>query len=328
MASLWILAILLYTCICRIQAEDGTIRFLVLGDWGGKPKKPYYTKSEDDIAEQMGKVASGINANFTIVVGDNFYEDGVTDVDDPRFKETFEDVFTAKSLQSRWYAVAGNHDYHGNVSAQVAYTEKSTRWYMPNYYYTETFSIPGTDAEIQFVFIDTIILCGPTDPIKRWLPPSGPASLNAAEDQWEWIEKTLSTSAAEWLFVVGHYPVWSIGRHGPTEGLKDRLRPMLIKYNVSAYFCGHDHDMQHIHEDNSTVEYFLSGAGHETEDSDDNKANIPPNALKFYYGKKDKDQEHGAFAWLSVSPTVMNVTFMSRKGHNLYSYSASSTRKV
>jgi len=46
---------------------------------------------------------------------------------------------------------------------------------------------------------------------------------------------------------------------------------MLIKYNANAYLCGHDHDMQHIHEDNSTVEYFLSGAGHETEDSDDNK---------------------------------------------------------
>jgi len=132
-------------------------------------------------------------------------------------------VFTAKSLQSRWYAVAGNHDYRGNVSAQVAYTEKSTRWYMPDFYYTEVrtfacvvtashnvqfqvFSIPGTDAEVQFVFIDTVILCGPTDPIKRWLPPSGPDSLNAAEDQWEWIEKTLSASAAEWLFVVGHYP--------------------------------------------------------------------------------------------------------------------------
>jgi len=132
-------------------------------------------------------------------------------------------VFTHKSLQSRWYAVAGNHDYHGNVSAQLAYTEKSTRWYMPNYYYTQVgiiiqskFStvrmylqvlpIPGTDAEVQFVFIDTIILCGPTDPIRRWLPPSGPTSLNAAEDQWEWIEKTLSRSAAKWLFVVGHYP--------------------------------------------------------------------------------------------------------------------------
>ena len=73
------------------------------------------------------------------------------------------------------------------------------------------------------------------------------------------------------MFFSSDSLVWSIGKHGPTEGLKDRLRPMLIKYNANAYFCGHDHDMQHIHEDNSTVEYFLSGAGHETEDSDDNK---------------------------------------------------------
>jgi len=64
--------------------------------------------------------------------------------------------------------------------------------------------------------------------------------------------------------------VWSVGKHGPTKELVERLRPMLIKYNVSAYFCGHDHDVQHIHESNSTVEYFLSGAGHETSGSDDN----------------------------------------------------------
>jgi len=82
--------VLLCTSICCIEAEDGTLRFLVLGDWGGKSDKPYYTKAEKDIAEQMGEVASDINANFTIVVGDNFYEDGVKDVDDSRFKETFE----------------------------------------------------------------------------------------------------------------------------------------------------------------------------------------------------------------------------------------------
>ena len=46
---------------------------------------------------------------------------------------------------------------------------------------------------------------------------------------------------------------------------------MLKKYNVSAYFCGHDHEIEHIHEPDSTVEYFLSGAGHETSSSDDNK---------------------------------------------------------
>lgn len=67
-------------------------------------------------------------------------------------------------------------------------------------------SIGGTDTAVQFVFIDTIILCGVSHPTKKWIPPSGPPSLNAAEDQWEWIEKTLAASTAKWLFVVGHYP--------------------------------------------------------------------------------------------------------------------------
>ena len=30
--------------------------------------------------------------------------------------------------------------------------------------------------------------------------------MNAAENQWEWIEQTLAASTAQWLFVVGHYP--------------------------------------------------------------------------------------------------------------------------
>ena len=64
--------------------------------------------------------------------------------------------------------------------------------------------------------------------------------------------------------------VWSISLHGPTEVLVERLRPMLIKYNVSAYFCGHEHDMQHIREWNGTVEYFISGAGHGIRCSADN----------------------------------------------------------
>lgn len=56
------------------------------------------------------------------------------------------------------------------------------------------------------MFIDTIILSGLTHPTKRWLPPDGPKSINAAEDQWEWIENTLKNSQAKWLFVAGHYP--------------------------------------------------------------------------------------------------------------------------
>lgn len=38
----------------------------------------------------MGKKASEIGSQFTVALGDNFYLMGVSDVDDPRFKETFE----------------------------------------------------------------------------------------------------------------------------------------------------------------------------------------------------------------------------------------------
>ena len=60
------------------------------------------------------------------------------------------------------------------------------------------------------------------------------------------------------------FTVWSVASHGPTQVLVDCLRPLLIKYNVSAYICGHDHTLQHIREQNSSVEYFVSGAGHNT----------------------------------------------------------------
>ena len=46
-------------------------------------------------------------------------------------------MFTADSLQSDWYVVCGNHDYHQNASAEVAYTKVSKRWQMPDFYYTQ-----------------------------------------------------------------------------------------------------------------------------------------------------------------------------------------------
>ena len=60
------------------------------------------------------------------------------------------------------------------------------------------------------------------------------------------------------LFVV----VWSVAEHGPNDTLVQRLRLLLIQYNITAYFCGHNHNTQHIREENSTVEYVLTGAAH------------------------------------------------------------------
>ena len=65
------------------------------------------------------------------------------------------------------------------------------------------------------------------------------------------------------------HAVWSVGHHGPTDVLVEKLNPMLVKYKVAAYFSGHDHDMQHLND--SGVQYFLSGAGHLVESSQKHK---------------------------------------------------------
>ncbi len=63
--------------------------------------------------------------------------------------------------------------------------------------------------------------------------------------------------------------VWSVAEHGPTKELVKDLKPMLEQYGVTAYFCGHDHNMQHIRD--SGVEYFVVGAGHLIDPSEAHK---------------------------------------------------------
>ncbi len=73
--------------------SDGALNFLILGDWGGQPSYPYTTTAEVELAGVMGTKASEIGSQFTLALGDNFYNTGVRDVKDKRFKDTFEVVF-------------------------------------------------------------------------------------------------------------------------------------------------------------------------------------------------------------------------------------------
>lgn len=68
-------------------------------------------------------------------------------------------------------------------------------------------------------------------------------------NQLQYIESELQKAAIDqpsWLIVAGHYPVFSAGEHGDTNELKTYLLPLLQKYNVDAYMCGHDHISEHL----------------------------------------------------------------------------------
>jgi len=84
----------------------------------------------------MGVAANQVNARFVISTGDNFYCCGVASVDDYQWISSFENVFRSHSLQIPWYVALGNHDYQGNVQAEMIMEKKSQRWKMPKRYYT------------------------------------------------------------------------------------------------------------------------------------------------------------------------------------------------
>ena len=112
-----------------LGAEEDT-SFLLIGDWGSP------SGGEGEVARAMATFAAKAQSRFVISLGDNFYNKGVASTADPRWILGFEDIFAANSLQIPWYVILGNHDYEGNIQAQIDYSKVSSRWRMPAAYYT------------------------------------------------------------------------------------------------------------------------------------------------------------------------------------------------
>lgn len=230
---------------------DG-LAFIAIGDWGrrGEPH-------QRAVATQMGRIAAQQGSAFTLALGDNFYSSGVTTVADPHWKESFEDVYTSPALQSRWYAILGNHDYRGNVQAQIDYSRQSRRWTMPARYYVLQGAALGTpDADLFMIDTSPLIAGYPREPAataEHHVHDQDPAT------QYSWLDKALAQSAAPWKIVFGHHPVFSGGEHGDSDDLIRNLLPILKRHGVRTYICGHDHDMQHIERDG--IHFIATGCG-------------------------------------------------------------------
>ncbi|XP_067678080.1 tartrate-resistant acid phosphatase type 5-like [Haliotis asinina] len=310
--SLVLLALAATGCL----AADNTLRFIVIGDNGGADTYPYTTPLELGTADRMAMWAQKVGGiHFVMELGDNFYDYGIKDVDDARFQNTFEDVYTAPSLQVPWYIVAGNHDHRGNVSAEIMYSKKSNKWRFPDFYYPLRFNIPNSNATIDFVMIDTVVLCGQADDVI--LHPEGPEDVKAAASQWIWIDQQLRASKATYLFTAGHYPVLSIAEHGPTLALVAMLQPLLYKHRASGHMSGHDHNLQHLQEakDGVTLDFILSGCADKMDTSEAHKDSVPEGSSKFHWADPTS---MGGFVYVEASAEKMVSTFISAEGDILY----------
>lgn len=181
----------------------------------------------------------------------------------------------------------------------------------------------GQQTLISIMMIDTVIMCGNS-------PYEGPGqpkyetyeAERLGSDYFYDFEKRLAAVAATnvpYILVSGHFPVWSISEHGPTQCLVDRLRPLLHKYGVSAFLCGHDHNLQHIQDTylGHTVDYIVSGASNFIDDNTTHINSIPAGSLRFHWADKTK-VVNGGFAVAHTSRKNMTLTFYETTGKELY----------
>jgi len=239
----------------KLVTPAGALNFIAMGDWGRNGED-----HQKQVAAQMGKTASEIKAQFIIATGDNFYPSGVVSEYDPLFHYSFEEIYTAFSLQWDWYPVLGNHDYKTNPDAEVAYSTISRRWKMPARYYSKIITIPGdTASKILILFIDT----NPLIPEYYSNAEYGPnVKTQDSTKQKKWIEKELSTAdpSIKWKIVVGHHPMFTGGSRTDgydTRAIRRSLKPLFDQYGVDVYLAGHEHSLQHLVADTKT-QHFIS----------------------------------------------------------------------
>lgn len=275
--------------------EPGTVRFLGFGDQGeGNEAQQMVANAAEVICAERG-------CDFALLLGDNFYDTGVTSAMDQQFIDKFEAPY--EGLDMPFYVVLGNHDYgqlandwmRGNY--QIEYTQYSDKWVMPYFWYTFSSESGGT----QFFLFDTARM--------MWNHDVG--------DQREWMANELSTSTATWKIAAGHHPYLSNGQHGNAgnyEGLPGLpfISGVEVKEFIDDFVCGqaqvyisgHDHNRQAFDPVCGTY-FFVSGASSKTSDfefRDDNPTQ---------WG----DDTREGFLWMQIAGEEMTAAFYDLDGN-------------
>ena len=279
----------------RASTKD-TLQFIVIGDWGTPD-----SEAQKQVAAQMNKLAASTRIDFITTTGYNFYYKGVLSVADPLWRNTFENIYSLPALKKiPWYVTLGNHDYMGNIYAQIEYGKSHVNWILPHTYYSSEFKI-GKHASVSFLFLDT-------NPFleEYQLSPDLYYHIEAQNTsaQLNWMNKTLDESHATWRIAIGHHPVYSAGLHGDTEELKHVLPQLFEQHNVQAYFAGHDHHLEH-YQLAGTTHYFISGSG-----------SRPRTVAKRKYSQFVESSL--GFAHVVLDNTCMQLRFINEKGKELY----------
>ncbi len=285
-------------------AGNRGLKLFVIGDWGRNGG--HYQKH---VAGWMHNKAQQSGCDLIVSTGDNFYDYGVASSDDPQWRTSYENIYSPELRRTPWFPVAGNHDWGGNIWAQLDRSGNGG-WHMPWLWY----DIPGARfgrPDVHLFFIDTLLWKGKENRIFRLCGQA--IREQDVVQQKIWLADALRASCASTKIVFGHHPIYVGGLDGGGMHMKS-LDDVLIEAKVTAYFCGHKHTLYHIKGDN--LDYICSGGGSKERPKDTRAifqpacaahGTCPPARMQQFVGR-------AGFAMVDVGTEAMTCSFVDRDG--------------
>ena len=275
------------------------VHFLAFGDSGTGSQTQY------DVAKGMVNFCGKEKCEFTLLLGDNIYNSGVTSVNDKQWEEKFNKPY--KNLNMPFYVSMGNHDYGGQGAGYefskakhvLDYASKNQKWLFPATYYT------FNKENVSFFALDTTLIFYEQDSKQR-----------------TFFAKEIKKSTATWKIAFGHHPYISNGRHGNAgtyEGIPGipivsgksvkKFMEDIICNNIDVYVCGHDHNRQFFTPPPGCKTYFMiSGAAAKT--TEIKKSWLGKYNNSNYLFQKDTV----GFAWIKVDKRRLTFRFLDKTG--------------
>jgi len=194
---------------------------------------------------------------------------------------------------------------------------------MPNLWYSQVhfFGSGARESSLLLLYTDSFVWCD-----------HGYTPESHREIQREFVNTTLMTAKenADWIVVVGHYPVLSSGSHGDQACLVTDLEPALHAAGVDAYVNGHDHHQElltRVSLEHQTapgnitkstprpgspppVNFVIAGTGSKTDRNERKHAH-----------RQWRNNDHG-FAAFTFSPSTdtMRIRWYGQKGQILHEH--------
>lgn len=218
-------AALLATCTFstfgHMASADPTLRFAVYGD----------CRDGHDVHRKLIDLIVKNDPSMVFQTGDLVHRG----TDDSLWK-IYDDIVAPLLKKATLYPARGNHDFGG-----TGYADRVTAPFTSgnkDYYSLDR-------ANCHFVILDV----------------DEHAEFGPETDQYKWLvaDLTKAKDTAQHIFVFFHVSPYSIGSHGPSPEVQEKLCPVFTKFGVRIVFTGHDHN--YYHTARKGITYVVTGGG-------------------------------------------------------------------